>query len=262
MYSAQASAGIALLLHERHDDLLHALQLRLAGTPFVLRERRPPAVLRLVLAELALRLRQSLVFLPPSRSRKPSKWSSYPPRQLRSWARPARAAGCTPRRTCAAHAGLRLGELSRLQWRDLNWTTGELTVASRRGGHTKNYQSRRIPLNSALTEDLRRHPRNLNSDYVFANSKGEPYRNVRRSLKQAATRAGIDGFIGLHQCRHAFCSHCLMRGIDPRTVQGWMGHKDLNTTMRYAHISPDHEKAAIQRLSYDDGHQVDTTALA
>ena len=52
------------------------------------------------------RLRQSLVFLPPSRSRKPSKWSSYPPRQLRSWARPARAAGCTPRRTCAAHAGL------------------------------------------------------------------------------------------------------------------------------------------------------------
>ncbi len=164
--------------------------------------------------------------------------------------------------SCAAHAGLRLGELSRLQWRDLNWTTGELTVASRRGGHTKNYQSRRIPLNSALTEDLRRHPRNLNSDYVFANSRGEPYRNVRQSLKQAAIRAGIDGFIGLHQCRHAFCSHCLMRGIDPRTVQGWMGHKDLNTTMRYAHVSPDHEKAAIQRLSYDDGHQVDTTALA
>ena len=51
-------------------------------------------------------------------------------------------------------------------------------------------------------------------------------------------------------------------GIDPRTLQGWMGYKDLNTTMRYAHVSPDHEKAAIQRLSYDDGHQVDTTALA
>jgi hypothetical protein len=57
---------------------------------------------------------------------------------------------------------------------------------------------------SSDSSEQRRHPRNLNSDYVFANSKGEPYRNVRRSLQQEA----------------------------------------------------------IQRLSYDDGHQVDTTALA
>ena len=46
-----------------------------------------------------------------------------------------------------------------------------------------------------------------------------------------------------------------MQNIDPRTVQRWMGHKDLTTTMRYAHVSPDHEKAAIQRLSYETWHQ-------
>ena len=51
-----------------------------------------------------------------------------------------------------------------------------------------------------------------------------------------------------------------MRGIDPRTVQKWMGHRDLTTTLRYAHVSPDHERAAIQRLRYDTGHQVDTNA--
>jgi len=49
---------------------------------------------------------------------------------------------------------------------------------------------------------------------------------------------------------HAFCSHALMQGIDPRTVQKWMGHRDLKTTLRYAHVSPDHEKTAIQRLTY------------
>ena len=38
-----------------------------------------------------------------------------------------------------------------------------------------------------------------------------------------------------------------MSGVDPRTVQKWMGHKDLKTTLRYAHVSPDHEKAAIER---------------
>jgi site-specific recombinase XerD len=62
----------------------------------------------------------------------------------------------------------------------------------------------------------------------------------------------------MHQLRHAFCSHALMQGIDPRTVQKWMGHKDLNTTLRYAHVSPDHEKAAIQQLRYDHGHYMDT----
>ena len=41
-----------------------------------------------------------------------------------------------------------------------------------------------------------------------------------------------------------------MSGVDPRTVQKWMGHRDLKTTLRYAHVSPDHEKAAIKRLSY------------
>ncbi|NKB72820.1 MAG: hypothetical protein GKR89_37595 [Candidatus Latescibacteria bacterium] len=32
-----------------------------------------------------------------------------------------------------------------------------------------------------------------------------------------------------------------VQGIDPRTVQRWMGHRDLTTTLRYAHVSPDHE---------------------
>jgi integrase len=38
-------------------------------------------------------------------------------------------------------------------------------------------------------------------------------------------------------------------------VQKWMGHQDLRTTLRYAHVSADHEKAAIQLLSYNTWHQ-------
>lgn len=59
------------------------------------------------------------------------------------------------------HAGLRSAETYRLQWRDIDWEAGELTVASRRGGHTKSYKSRRIPMGAQLVEDLRRHPRSL-----------------------------------------------------------------------------------------------------
>ena len=51
-----------------------------------------------------------------------------------------------------------------------------------------------------------------------------------------------------------------MQGIDPRTVQKWMGHKDLKTTLRYAHVSPDHERSAIQLLRYEKWTPMDTTA--
>ena len=110
-------------------------------------------------------------------------------------------------------------------------------------------------MNDALAESLRRHPRHINSLYVFCNKEGQPLKNARTVPRYAAKRAGIEGTIKMHQLRHAFCSHALMQGIDPRTVQKWMGHKDLNTTLRYAHVLPDHEKAAIQRLRYDHGHQ-------
>ena len=79
-------------------------------------------------------------------------------------------------------------------------------------------------------------------------------KNVCTALNYAAKRAGIEDAVKMHQLR----SHALMQGIDPRTVQKWMGHKDLNTTLGYAHVSPDHEKAAIQQLRYDHGHHMDT----
>jgi site-specific recombinase XerD len=86
--------------------------------------------------------------------------------------------------------------------------------------------------------------------YGLMNRGGKLYYDSREPLNDAAHRAGINGSVKLHQLRHAFYSHALMSGIDPRTVQKWMGHKDLKTTLRDAHVSPDHEKAAIEQLNY------------
>jgi integrase len=150
---------------------------------------------------------------------------------------------------CGFFAGLRSGELFHLQWNDCNFKTEELTVVSRQDHQTKNNKSRRIPMNDFLVEALRNHERTT-SPYVFPNEEGSPYRDIRNALKSAAERAGIEGGITMHQLRHAFCSHALMQGIDPRTVQKWMGHQSLNTTLLYAHISPDHEKDAIKKLKF------------
>jgi integrase len=167
---------------------------------------------------------------------------------------------------CVVNAGLRRAELFFLRWEDIDWKRAELTVASREEHHTKNYESRRIPMNDALCEELRLHKRDhiiVGSPYVFANRNrhGKPYTDIREPLRAAAKRAGIQDDIGLHQLRHAFCSHALMSGIDPRTVQKWMGHKDLKTTLRYAHVSPDHEREAIQKLSYQTEQPEDAAGL-
>ncbi|MBT4497885.1 MAG: site-specific integrase, partial [Gemmatimonadetes bacterium] len=149
---------------------------------------------------------------------------------------------------CGVFAGLRSGELFHLRWEDCNFKTKEITVVSRYDHQTKNYKSRRIPMEE-LVEVLKNHEKTT-SPYVFPNEEGGPYRDIRNALKSAAERAGIKGGLTMHQLRHAFCSHALMQGIDPRTVQKWMGHKSLNTTLLYAQVSPDHEKNAIKKLKF------------
>ena len=162
--------------------------------------------------------------------------------------------------SCVVYAGLRSSELFHLKWDDIDWNKAELNVVSRSDHHTKNYESRHIPINSALLLALKRHPRRLDCEFVFSNSRGLALSDVRGTLNSAAKRAGIKDRIKLHQLRHAFCSHALMQGIDPRTVQKWMGHKTLSTTLGYAHVSPAHEKSAIQTLRYEKRSPMDTGA--
>src|SRR3954449_5732375 len=50
--------------------------------------------------------------------------------------------------------------------------------------------------------------------------------------------------IVFHDLRHTFGTTCAARGIDLRRIQAWMGHADIQTTMRYLHYVPQHDDAA------------------
>ena len=149
------------------------------------------------------------------------------------------------------YAGLRKMEILRLEWTNVNLKEGVIAAVSREGRRNKSNQDRRIPIAPELKKLLEEHPREPVSKYVFPKA-GNPQEHrveFRSALYVAAREAGIEK-ITIHQLRHAFCSHALMKGVDPRTVRSWMGHRDLSTTLRYAHTSPDHEQEAIKRLSY------------
>jgi len=61
------------------------------------------------------------------------------------------------------------------------------------------------------------------------------------------TKAGLQDF-RFHDLRHTAASHMIMRGASLKDVQELLGHADIKMTMRYAHLSPAHLRATVDRL--------------
>ena len=84
------------------------------------------------------------------------------------------------------------------------------------------------------------------SEYVFSEN-GNPYGDVKTGWWSALKKGKIEGF-RFHDLRHTFGSRLGMAGVDIRTIQELMGHKDIKMTMRYSHPTPEHEKNAVKVL--------------
>ena len=80
-----------------------------------------------------------------------------------------------------------------------------------------------------------------------SNSKGEKLRGPRDWFEPAIKQAKIPDYTW-HCNRHTFASRLVMAGVDLRTVAQLMGHRTIQMTMRYAHLAPDHQQSAVERL--------------
>lgn len=142
----------------------------------------------------------------------------------------------------ALNTGMRKEEILSLKWKDLDYRIRTISILD-----TKNGESRKIPMNDSVYRTLLDIGKKADSPWVFCKKNGERYGNVRKAFEGARKRAGIVDF-RFHDLRHTFASHLVMAGVDLRTVQELLGHKSFEMTLRYAHLSPEHKKRALDIL--------------
>jgi site-specific recombinase XerD len=133
-------------------------------------------------------------------------------------------------------AGLRVGEVVRLKFSDLDRERMTLRIEQGKGR-----KDRVVPLSRTLLEQWQAYwtlePPRL---WLFGNRKGTRPIDITVAQKVwtlAKLQARVTKRGGIHALRHAFATHLIESGADVPTVQHLLGHRSVSTTMRYFHLS-------------------------
>lgn len=149
-----------------------------------------------------------------------------------------------PELVIALNTGMRPSEQYGLTWDRVDLDRRLVSIPK-----SKNGKARHVPLNSqalAAFEQLKKRP-SLDG-WVFVTIEGERLCGYKHWFDPAVKEAGVRDFTW-YCLRHTFASRLVMAGVDLRTVAELMGHKAIQMTMRYAHLAPEHNLAAVERLS-------------
>jgi integrase/recombinase XerD len=134
--------------------------------------------------------------------------------------------------------GMREQEIMYTYWSDVNFGASTVRVSHKpdKGWTPKAYKEREIPIPSKLANSLKvwKKKADKTCDLVFPTAGCNPKLDFLDGLKAVAERAKLDPEdFWLHKFRATFATRCLWAGVDLRTVQQWLGHSDMESTMRY-----------------------------
>ena len=120
----------------------------------------------------------------------------------------------------------------------MNFATSTVRVSHKpdAGWTPKAYKEREIPISAKLTKSLKawKAKSAKTCALVFPTAGCKPKIDFLDCLKAVAERAQLDSDnFWLHRFRATFATRCLWAGADLRTVQQWLGHSDMESTMRY-----------------------------
>jgi integrase len=132
--------------------------------------------------------------------------------------------------------GMRVSEVVNLEWNAVDLVTGTIAVHRMKNGIPSNH-----PLTGQELRALRRLRRERpNSRHVFLSNRGAPMtrQNVHAFVSELGKQAGFDFPVHFHQLRHSCASKLAADGQDTRSLQHYMGHKNIQSTVIYTHLNP------------------------
>ena len=125
--------------------------------------------------------------------------------------------------------GCRLGEIRTLKWSYIKGNRVEFPDT--KTGY------KRLPLNADTMQILRDTVRQSDNEYVICGEvAGKPIVNLQKSWRRIRAKAGLED-VRIHDLRHTFASHAIMNGTPLAVVSKLLGHSQIATTMRYAHLA-------------------------
>lgn len=141
----------------------------------------------------------------------------------------------------ALATGMRRGEMFKLQWDDIDFRKGFITLRQPKGGKTQT-----IPLSMMARSILKNHPKG-SGPYVFPGRGGRQRVDISKAVRSICDTANLPrDFRPLHGLRHVFASALASSGrVDLYTLQRLLTHKTPIMTQRYAHLRDD----ALRRAS-------------
>jgi integrase len=133
-----------------------------------------------------------------------------------------------------------------LSWKCVDLKNGFITFEE-----TKNDEPRSVPLTGHAFElmmERSKVPR-IDTDLAFP-SRVDRHKHFdfRRPFQMALKASQIKDF-RWHDLRHCAASYLVMAGVDMRTVAEILGHKTMQMTQRYTHLSPEHLKDAVAKMN-------------
>jgi type 1 fimbriae regulatory protein FimB/type 1 fimbriae regulatory protein FimE len=131
--------------------------------------------------------------------------------------------------------GLRASELCGLQWSDVEFESGTLHLRRAKNGQTNTH-----PLLGDELRALRALKRETNSPFVFVTERKAPFSvsGFAKLIERAGIEAKLPFKIHPHMLKHA-CGYALAnRGTDTRTLQAYLGHRSIQSTVRYTELAP------------------------
>ena len=161
------------------------------------------------------------------------------------------------------YTGLRIGELLALEWSDIDFEKGVLSVTKtcRDGNENgrrkriidtpKTERSRRnIPLSKTLVKMLKEMKKHSRCSFVISdNAKPVYIRSYQRTFELLLKKIGLP-HRGFHSLRHTFATRALECGMDVKSLSEILGHKNATITLnRYAHSLWEHKAEMMNKLS-------------